>query len=131
MTSGQETEGLDKLTKEQLTIYAKEVAEQYQTERRLRDELRKSFEGERRLRQEIESRNKQLLQRVAEITALNELFQNHLEQRDAVLGAYKGLLGRLDKLAQQTSDIVDWAKAQQPSEPQDALGTASGESSSD
>ena len=62
---------------------------------------------------------------------MNELFQNHLEQRDAVLSAYQGLLGWLDKLAEQTSEIVGWAKEQQPSEPQNALGTASSESSPD
>ena len=78
---------LDQLGRQQLEIYAKELNEQFHKERRLRQqleiyakELKGHFDEERCLRQELEGRNEQLEQRVREITALNQMFQEHLAQ---------------------------------------------------
>ena len=58
---------LDQLSRAQLEIYAKEIKEHYLEECHLR--------------QELEDRNRQMEQKVREITALNQLFQKHLAER--------------------------------------------------
>ena len=88
----------DKLSREQLEIYAKE--------------LREHVEEERRLRKELETQNKQLEQRIREITALNHLFQQHLDERMAVVKAYREVLEGLNNLGRQTSLLVKKAESQ-------------------
>ena len=87
----------DKLNREQLEIYAKE--------------LREHVQSERQLRQELEGRNIQLEQRVKEITALNQLFQSHLEERQAVVQAYREVLDGLRELAKGASGLEEWARS--------------------
>ena len=96
----------DKLSREQLEIYAKELAAHVQTERGLRKEL--------------ERHNRQLEQRVREITALNRLFQKHLDERQAVVTAYREVLVGLKELVKggrRTRGVGPIAAASGPSGP--------------
>ena len=88
----------DKLSREQLEIYAKELAAHVQTERGLRKEL--------------ERHNRQLEQRVREITALNRLFQKHLDERQAVVTAYREVLVGLKELVKGAGGLEQWARSQ-------------------
>ncbi len=88
----------EKLSRDQLEIYAKE--------------LREHIETERGLRQELEGRNQLLEQRVREITALNQMFHKHLDERTAVVMAYREILDGLGQLANQFSDLAERARAQ-------------------
>lgn len=89
----------DELTREQLQLYAKE--------------LQDLFRRERALRAQLEERNTALEQRVAELTALNKLFREHLTRYFAVLDAYWQLKRGLDGLAQRANAL----SAQAPSLP--------------
>ncbi len=97
-TEGSTHQTFDKLSRDQLEIYAKELREHIQTERRLR--------------QELEGRNSDLEQRVREITALNQLFQQHLDERTSVVKAYREIIDGLAMLADQFSDLAERARAQ-------------------
>ena len=68
----------DELSREQLVIYA--------------IELNQLIETERQLRLELESRNRELQERVREIKALNQLFHKHLDERLVVTGAFSKIL---------------------------------------
>lgn len=97
-TEGSTQRTFDKLSRDQLEIYAKE--------------LREHIQSQRRLRQELEGRNADLEQRVREITALNQLFQQHLEERTSVVKAYREIIDGLARLADQFSDLAERARAQ-------------------
>ena len=84
-TEDQAPQTFEKLSRQQLEIYAKE--------------LREHVQSEHRLRQELQVRNEQLEQRVREITALNQLFHRHLEERQTVVEAYRKVLEGLRELA--------------------------------
>jgi FixJ family two-component response regulator len=80
---------------------------------------RAAAEEERRLHEELEERQGQLEQRVRELTALNGLFQRHMQERNQVVDAYRDLLKGLrdlpkgmQKLAAQTLELVERAEAQ-------------------
>ena len=88
----------EKLSRAQLEIYAKELNEHVRVERHLRLEL--------------EGQNQQLEQRVREITALNQLFQRHLDERVAVVKAYKEVIDGLNKIGQEFSALVRRAEEQ-------------------
>ena len=88
----------EKLSRAQLEIYARELNEHVQVERRLRLEL--------------EGQNRQLEQRVREITALNQLFQRHLDERLAVVKAYKEVLDGLNRIGREFSALVRRAEEQ-------------------
>ena len=88
----------EKLSRAQLEIYAKELNEHIQAERRLRLEL--------------EGQNQRLEQRVREITALNQLFQRHLDERLAVVQAYKDVLEGLNIIGREFSALVRRAEEQ-------------------
>ena len=88
---------VDTLTKNQLMVYAKELREHVQSERSLREEL--------------ESQNQQLEQRVREITALNQLFQKHLDERAEVVRAYREVLQGLRELVEGSTALEEWARA--------------------
>ena len=77
----------DQITREQLEIYAREVQSHYKEERRLRTQL--------------EERNEVLEQRIREITALNQLFQRHLAERDSLVDSCMRLGDRLQQLAER------------------------------
>ncbi|MBM3949680.1 MAG: hypothetical protein FJ312_10690 [SAR202 cluster bacterium] len=68
---GSSPQTFDQLSRKQLEIDAKE--------------LRDHVESERKLQQELETQNKKLEQRLREISALNQLFQQHLDERLAVV----------------------------------------------
>jgi adenylosuccinate synthase len=87
----------DQLSRKQLEIYAKE--------------LRDHVDSERKLRQELEAQNKKLEQRIREITALNQLFQQHLDERLAVVNAYRQLLVGLQQVATQLNVLVEIAQS--------------------
>jgi hypothetical protein len=77
----------DQITREQLEIYAREVQIHYNEERRLRRQL--------------EERNEALEQRIREITALNELFQRHLAERDSLVDSCLRIGDELQALAER------------------------------
>ena len=77
---------------------------------------------ERRLHGELEERNRQLEQRVQELTDLNALIQEHLDQRFAVVQAYRDVLGTLESLAQQTNALKDRASSQPLPDLQNDVG---------
>ena len=87
----------DQLSRQQLEIYAKE--------------LREVMEKERTLRRDMESQNKKLEQRIREITALNQLFQRHLDERLVVVNAYRSLIQTLERMGVQLTDIIKVAKS--------------------
>ena len=89
----------EKLTRDQLEIYARELRDHVETERGLREEL--------------ESRNRELEDRVREITALNQVFQKHLDERLAVGRAYHDVLDGLSQISNQTAELVKKAQAVQ------------------
>ena len=66
----------DQLTRDQITIYAKE--------------LNDHFHKERRLRVNLHERDEQLEQRAREVTALNRLLQQHLLEWYKVAQEYPG-----------------------------------------
>ena len=129
-TEGDATPGtLDQLSRQQLEIYAKELNEHFHKERRLRQqleiyarELKEHFNEERCLRQELEGRNEQLEFRVREISALNRLFQEHLNQRFAVAQAYRELLKDLEGYPQDLERIIQRALSQPLPDLQDVPG---------
>lgn len=65
-----------------------------------------------RLRQELEKANQQLEYRVRELTSLNTLFREHLNQRFALAEAYQEVLEDLRKLAGETAALVEQAESQ-------------------
>ncbi len=99
MTNEQRTpEEIEHLNRTQLEIYAKELSEHVQSERKLREEL--------------EGRNSDLEQRIREITALNQLFQAHLDERATVVKAYTEVLDGLKQLSSGASALEEWARKQ-------------------
>lgn len=86
------------LTLRQLEIYATELQQYYREERRLRGEL--------------EERNQQLEQRLQELTALNQLFQQHLTERFNLVDTYRWVLEQLQRLAQEANDLARQASSQ-------------------
>ena len=96
-TEDQAPQTFEKLSRQQLEIYAKE--------------LREHVQSERRLRQELQGRNEQLEQRVREITALNQLFHRHLEERQTVVEAYHKVLEGLRELASGATGLEEWARS--------------------
>ena len=86
-----------KLNRQQLEIYARE--------------LRDHMETERQLRHELEARNRELEERVREITGLNQLFRQHLDERLAVVHGYRDLLDGMSRVHSQIADLVKEAEA--------------------
>lgn len=89
---------------------------------RLYDELRVELEHSKRLGADVEDRNRTLEQRVRELGSLNELFQQHLAQRFAVVQAYQELTGGLQQILQQGNALTEMARgrsgsAARPSQP--------------
>lgn len=69
-------------------------------------------EYQQKLERMVAERTEQLEQRVKELTALNRLFQEHQGQRFQVVEAYREVLEGLQKLAQETSVLVQRAQSQ-------------------
>lgn len=90
------------LSRQQLEIYARE--------------LREHITNERRLRRELEERNRILENRVRELTALNQLFQQHLRERFETLEAYRHVCERIERLAQEADDLVNYVRSRYVSE---------------
>lgn len=90
------TQTFEQFNRDQLEIYARE--------------LNQHFREERALRQKLEERNKQLEQRVQEITALNALFRQNLEQRSQVEEGYHSILEKIKRLAEEVNALVEEAK---------------------
>jgi len=87
-------------------------------ERRAR---RASQAEERRLHRELEEQHRQLEQRVLEVTALNRMFQEHLNQRYAVIEAYQELCKELQVLAKGLDSLAERARSQPISDLQDLM----------
>ena len=67
---------------------------------------------QRHLNQQLEDRNRELEQRVREITALNELFQQHLQQRSEVGQAAMQALSKLQELFKETNSLAEMSQPQ-------------------
>lgn len=84
---------VEELNRQQLEIYAKE--------------LRESLKKEKELRAELENR-------VRELMALNNLFQQHLKQRFDVIDAYKELVEQLENFSRQMNHLIEKAHSRLP-----------------
>ncbi len=82
----------DSMTMAQLEIYA--------------TELQRHFQEERRLREELEMRNQELEHRLKELTALNQLFQKHLEQRLTAVSSLQSLASTLEQLSKDATAML-------------------------
>ncbi len=90
----------EQMSGEQLKVYAKEVAGLYQQERKLRHQL--------------EAKNKELEQRVKELSALNSMFQQHLKMRLRTEEAFKKLADRIASMAEEARDLKKKLDSAQP-----------------
>jgi len=84
-------------SRQQLEIYARE--------------LREHITNERRLRRELEEQNRILENRVRELTALNQLFQQHLQERFETLEAYRHVCERIERLAEEVDALVNYVRS--------------------
>lgn len=98
MATDKHEESYDNLSRQQLEIYARELSEH--------------FNEERKLRQQLEERSKELEKRVREVTALNTMFQKHLTERFALVQAYKDMLEQMQTLSMQVESMVKKARSQ-------------------
>ena len=89
---------------------------------------RRAEEEERRLHRELEEQHQQLELRVRELTALNQMFQRHLEERFGIVEAYREILAGLQKLEVETSALIDRAKSQPIPDVADIPSTGQGDS---
>lgn len=89
--AGEPVQSFDQYSREQLEIYARELAEHVQRERELRQDLE---------------------QRVRELEALNRLFRQHLEERFQVVDAHRETAEELQRLAGQMIALADRFAAQ-------------------
>jgi predicted nuclease with TOPRIM domain len=88
----------DQFSRQQLEIYARELAEY--------------VEREQALRAQLEQQNQTLEQRVRELTALNRLFQQHLKERFTALEAYHELHRRVQGLVKEADGLSEWLRSQ-------------------
>src|SRR3989304_7520566 len=86
---------LTAMSLEQLQLYARELAA--------------LFQSERQTRQELEKKQKYLEQKIGELEALNQLFQNYLRQRLETQQAYYDLLDRLGDILADARQVRDRA----------------------
>ena len=98
MANEKRGESYDNLSRQQLEIYAQELSEH--------------FNEERKLRQQLEERGKELERRVHEVTALNNLFKGISRKGSPLIQAYKVMLEQMQTLSVQIETIV---KKQGPS----------------
>ncbi|MFP4642108.1 MAG: response regulator [Dehalococcoidia bacterium] len=96
----------------EMAIYKHEAE---QEKNRLYRELEQKHE-------ELERKNEELEKRVRELSALNNLFQEHLNQRFAVVEEYKEVLDNLERMTQEMENIRDWAASQRLPELGDVPG---------
>ena len=82
----------DKMGEEQLRLYARELAEIYRQEKELR--------------QEISEKNKELGKRVQELSALNAVFQKHLDMRFRTEEAFKRLVEGINRLVSDANQFL-------------------------
>ncbi len=89
---GQVPQTWERMGSEQLRIYARELAETYRKEQQLR--------------QEVEAKNRELEQKLREISALNALFQKHLDLRRQKQEELKGLVDAIYKVGEEAEEIM-------------------------
>ena len=105
----QPPQSFEQVSREQLEIYAREI--------------QASFHKERRFRQELEDRNRELQQRVREITALNKMFQEHLA-RTPLAQAYVELREGLQRLVREADALLERERAESLLDPRQFLSLA-------
>lgn len=81
----------DTATAEQLQLYARELHQLYEQERRTREEMQEQRDA--------------LEKKVRELTALNSLFQTYLKEREDIKEALLTLMGNVRGLASLLSEI--------------------------
>lgn len=82
----------DHLSRGQIKVYARE--------------LQGHFQRERCLRQDLEGINRELEQKLRELSALNRMFQEHLLQRSAADEAYRDVLAALQRISLETTAVT-------------------------
>jgi len=90
-------QSFEELSHQQLLILAQDLSTLYAQERRLREEL--------------EERNRQLEQKVRELSALNRLFQEYLAQHHEMVRAFREALEGIQRLAQEATRLAERAQA--------------------
>ncbi len=78
--------------------------------------------------EELQQKNEELEKRVRELSALNSLFQQHLNQRFAVVEAYKETMERLENIIQEMEKLHNWAASQPLPDLKDVAGAGQEES---
>lgn len=92
LAEGEIPVGSDEAIREQIQIYARE--------------LRQLYRQEKQRRQELEKEKQALEQKVRELTALNNLFQGYLRERDELLQAFHHLAQGIKKLAAEAESML-------------------------
>jgi len=82
----------DKMGEEQLRLYAQELAETYRQEKELRHE--------------ILEKNRELEKRVQELSALNAIFQKHLDMRFRTEESFKRLVEGVNRLVGEANQFL-------------------------
>ncbi|MBI2856892.1 MAG: hypothetical protein HYX95_01110 [Chloroflexi bacterium] len=77
---------------EQLKLYASELSSLYKQERQLR--------------QQLEARNKDLELRIRELSALNAMFQQHLDHRTRTEEALRRLVATIAQVSAEAEEIL-------------------------
>lgn len=85
---------------EQLALYARELGELYRREQKLR--------------QELEAKNQELEQRVRELQALNNMFQQHLDIRMRTEEAFQQLVAGLRRMVEEADELLRQSHGQGP-----------------
>lgn len=92
-------ETFSKMGQQQLEIYARELYEH--------------FQGERRLRGELEERNRELQQHINELTALNKLFHQFLDEYFALVESYGAMANEMERFAREAGEVALRVKSYQ------------------
>ncbi len=83
----------------------------------LESKLKEKESIERHLRQELEERNQELERRIQELTALNRLFQEHLNLRFETERSFGKLVEEIQRLATEAQRLLQELEQKKPSLP--------------
>ena len=83
----------------------------------LESKLKEKERIERHLRQELEERNQELERRIQELTALNRLFQEHLNLRFETERSFGKLVEEIQRLATEAQRLLQELEQKKPSLP--------------
>ena len=90
-------------------------------EAQIRLERKEAVETELRLTQQLQAEHKELQQRVTELSALNDMFQQHLCQYSEMEEAYNNLVKALHQMRGQVTELITVAESYSPPESRDIV----------